>query len=74
MKDTAHFTKAQEAMNMIIESATELGGVVSGEHGIGLEKKKFLMKTVPPVAIEIMKGIKRIVDPNNILNPGKMWE
>ena len=74
MKNEKHFKKAQEALDMIIESAAELGGVISGEHGIGLEKKQFLVKTVPPAALEIMKGIKRIVDPNNILNPGKMWE
>lgn len=73
-RDKEHFKKAQEAMDMIIESAVELGGVVSGEHGIGLEKRRFLMKTVAPKALEIMKGIKRIVDPNNILNPGKIWE
>jgi glycolate oxidase len=73
-KNKEHFKKAEEAMEMIIEYAVELGGVVSGEHGIGLEKKAFLMRTVPPMALEIMKGIKRIVDPNNILNPGKIWE
>jgi glycolate oxidase len=61
-------------MEMIIEYAVELGGVVSGEHGIGLEKKRFFMKTVPPMALAIMKGIKGIVDPHNILNPGKIWE
>jgi len=74
MKNKEHFAKAQEAMEMIIKSAAELGGVVSGEHGIGLEKRKFFMETVPPAAVEIMKGIKKIVDPNNILNPGKIWE
>jgi glycolate oxidase len=47
-KNREHFKKAQEAMEMIIEYAVELGGVVSGEHGIGLEKKGFLMRTVPP--------------------------
>jgi len=74
MKNAEHYRKAQESMDMIIQYAVELGGVVSGEHGIGLEKRKFLMRTVPPMALELMKGIKRIVDPNNILNPGKIWE
>jgi glycolate oxidase len=73
-KNKEHFQKAQEAMEMIIEYAIELGGVVSGEHGIGLEKKRFFMRTVSPKVLEIMKGIKRIVDPQNILNPGKIWE
>jgi glycolate oxidase len=73
-KNKEHFKKAHEAMEMIIEYAVELGGVVSGEHGIGLEKRRFFMKTVPPMALAIMKGIKGIVDPHNILNPGKIWE
>jgi glycolate oxidase len=73
-KNEEHFKKAQEAMEMIIDHAVALGGVVSGEHGIGLEKKRFFMRTVPPMALAIMKGIKQVVDPQNILNPGKIWE
>jgi glycolate oxidase len=73
-KNKEHFKKAQEAMEMIIEYAIELGGVVSGEHGIGLEKRRFFMRTISPKVLDIMKGIKRIVDPHNILNPGKIWE
>lgn len=73
-KDEEHYRKATEAMEEIISYAVELGGVLSGEHGIGLEKKKFLKKAMHPKAIEFMKGIKRLLDPNNILNPGKIWE
>ncbi|RLB01060.1 MAG: glycolate oxidase subunit GlcD [Deltaproteobacteria bacterium] len=73
-KDPEKYAKAEEAMAEIIEAALELDGVLSGEHGIGLEKKKFLKKAMPPKAIELMKGIKRLLDPNNILNPGKIWE
>ncbi len=51
-----------------------MGGVLSGEHGIGLEKKRFLKRAMDPVAIDIMKKIKGIFDPNHILNPGKIWE
>ena len=58
----------------IIESAVEFGGVLSGEHGIGLEKAKFLRRTMEPAVIDLMKGIKGLVDPNNIMNPGKIWE
>jgi FAD/FMN-containing dehydrogenase len=39
-----------------------------------LEKQRFLKRAMDPRAIEIMKGIKKIMDPNNILNPGKIWE
>ncbi|MBW1971735.1 MAG: glycolate oxidase subunit GlcD [Spirochaetes bacterium] len=73
-KDKEHFERAKKAIDEIIEMAVEFGGVLSGEHGIGLEKKKFLKKAVDPKVIELMKGIKRVFDPNNILNPGKIWE
>ena len=52
----------------------EFGGVLSGEHRIGLEKQKFMRRTQDPIFIEIMKKIKGIFDPNGILNPGKIWE
>lgn len=51
-----------------------LGGTISGEHGIGLIRKKFLSMTKDRVQVELMKGIKRIFDPNNILNPGKIFD
>ncbi|MDZ7617311.1 MAG: FAD-linked oxidase C-terminal domain-containing protein [Patescibacteria group bacterium] len=47
---------------------------MSGEHGIGLEKQKFMRRTQDPIFIDLMKSIKRIFDPNGILNPGKIWE
>ncbi len=72
--DPAHFAKAQRAVDEIIEAAVEFGGVLSGEHGIGLEKQKFMRRTQDPIFIEIMKQIKGIFDPQGILNPGKIWE
>ncbi len=69
-----HFDIANKAMDEIFEAALSFGGVLSGEHGIGLEKQRFLKKAMDPVAIEIMKKIKGILDPNHILNPGKIWE
>ena len=73
-KDPDHFQKAQRAVDRIIEAAVEFGGVLSGEHGIGLEKQKFIRRTQDPIFIEIMRKIKGIFDPNGILNPGKIWE
>ena len=61
-------------MAEIFQAAMDLGGVLSGEHGIGLEKQRFLKGAMDPVALELMKKIKAILDPNNILNPGKIWE
>lgn len=73
-RDPAHFAKAQRAVDAIIEAAVEFGGVLSGEHGIGLEKQKFMRRTQDPVFIDLMKKIKCIFDPRGILNPGKIWE
>jgi len=74
IRDKEKFAKAQSAMEEIFRAAISLGGVLSGEHGIGLEKRRFLKEAMDPRAIEIMKSIKTILDPNHILNPGKIWE
>jgi glycolate oxidase len=74
VKDNEHFARASKAMEEIFESALSFGGVISGEHGIGLEKQRFMKKAMDPVALEIMRKIKALLDPNNILNPGKIWE
>ncbi len=52
--------------------AVELGGLVSGEHGIGYAKKDFLKRQYGDTPIELMQGIKKVFDPKNILNPGKI--
>ena len=54
------------------EKAEELGGLVSGEHGIGYAKKEFLKKQYGETPIALMQGIKQVFDPKNILNPGKV--
>ena len=66
--------RLQDTLTAIFEAALELGGTLSGEHGIGLEKKRLLSKALDPMAIEVMKQIKAIFDPNNIMNPDKIWE
>jgi len=73
-RDKDHYQRALDCVDEIIETAISLGGVLSGEHGIGLEKQRFLKKAMDPAAIEIMKKIKDVLDPNHILNPGKIWE
>jgi glycolate oxidase len=59
----------QETLGLILG----LGGSMSGEHGVGLSKKPFITWQLGPGELEIMRGIKRIFDPENILNPGKAW-
>jgi glycolate oxidase len=66
--------RLQDTLTDIFEAALELGGTLSGEHGIGLEKKRLLAKALDPRAIEIMRKIKALLDPNQIMNPDKIWE
>jgi glycolate oxidase len=74
MKNKEHYERAIKAIDEIIEAAVELGGVLSGEHGIGLEKAKFFRKVTDPVVVKMMQDIKALFDPNNIMNPGKIWD
>jgi glycolate oxidase len=57
----------------IFELAVEMGGTISGEHGIGIMKSEFLPLALQPAAIDAMRRIKQTLDPNNILNPGKIF-
>ena len=63
-----------EAMEKIYEKAAQLGGKVSGEHGIGFAKKPYLRESLDPETIELMSGIKKAFDPKNILNPHKVFQ
>ncbi len=74
VRDKDHYGRAVKCVEEIISTALELGGVLSGEHGIGLEKKRFLKQAMDPQAIAVMRRIKDVLDPNHILNPGKIWE
>ncbi len=60
--------------NEIYKIGKKFDGAISGEHGIGLEKKRFFLKIVDKKQLELMKGIKKVFDPNNILNPGKIFD
>jgi glycolate oxidase len=69
-----HYHRAEQAVDEIFQAALEYGGAISGEHGIGLEKKRFMKQAMQPEAIDLLRGIKKVFDPDNILNPGKIWE
>jgi len=73
-RDKEHFAKAMATIDEIINAALDLGGVLSGEHGVGLDKQRFLKRAMDPTAIKLMQQIKKLLDPNNIVNPGKIWE
>ncbi|UCF58006.1 MAG: glycolate oxidase subunit GlcD, partial [Deltaproteobacteria bacterium] len=56
----------------LFQLAIDLGGTLTGEHGIGLSKAPYMTLEHDPVAMDVMRSIKKMLDPNNILNPGKM--
>ena len=64
--------KVASVMEKLYTAARELKGEVSGEHGIGHAKREFLRESVGEKQMELMRGIKRVFDPNGILNPGKV--
>jgi len=66
--------KLTAVFSRLYARAKELGGQVSGEHGIGFAKKQFLAESLGQPAIEIMRGIKHVFDPGNILNPNKICQ
>ena len=66
--------KAKELFATIYEIGISLGGTISGEHGLGFSKKGFLPMVADTHKIDLMKRIKRAFDPNNIMNPGKIFD
>ena len=64
---------AEVVKRRIFELAVEMGGTISGEHGIGIMKSEFLSLALTGASIDAMKRIKQALDPNNILNPGKIF-
>jgi glycolate oxidase len=64
--------RVEQASAELFEKVIELGGTLTGEHGIGLAKAPFMHLEHDPVAMDVMRSIKKSFDPNNILNPGKM--
>jgi glycolate oxidase len=64
----------QDILFKIFELVKSLGGTISGEHGIGLIQKSFMPVMFDPITMELMKGIKKVFDPNYILNPGKIFD
>jgi len=69
--------KWEETLDKVLtemyQKTVELGGTISGEHGIGHKRKKYIGQALEPVTLELMKRVKLAFDPNNILNPGKIF-
>lgn len=71
--DPQEMHRAELCLDQLFDLVINLRGTLSGEHGIGLEKKPFIDKELSPEMIALMQAIKHTFDPNNILNPGKMF-
>ena len=73
-KNREEMHRVEAAMKEIFNKAVELGGTITGEHGVGLAKKEFLEGAVGRVNVGIMRRIKRALDPDGLLNPGKIFD
>jgi glycolate oxidase len=70
LRDKEEMERVDKALVELYEAAMGMGGTLSGEHGIGIAKARFMAMEFTQTSIDMMRGIKRVFDPNNILNPG----
>jgi glycolate oxidase len=71
-RDPEEWERVEAAVADLFGAAVELGGTLSGEHGVGMLKRPYLEMALGPLAVEVMRGIKQAMDPKGILNPGKV--
>ena len=72
-RNEAQMRRVEEAFKEIFAEAIRLGGTITGEHGVGVAKKSFLPKFAGEAQMRVMREFRRALDPNGILNPGKMF-
>jgi len=73
-RNQREWARVEEAIEAIFDEALTLGGTLSGEHGTGIAKRRFLEKETSPGTILLSRRVKQALDPKNILNPGKIIE
>jgi glycolate oxidase len=71
--DPDEYRRAEEAVAEVFKATVEMGGTITGEHGVGIVKSPFLEMEIGPMGISVMKRLKSCFDPNGILNPGKIF-
>jgi D-lactate dehydrogenase len=71
-QESGQVERAERCLSDLFNLVLALGGTLSGEHGVGLEKRAFVTREIDPVTLEVMRRVKRELDPNDILNPGKV--
>ncbi len=72
-EDADAIARARKCVSETFQLSVELGGTISGEHGIGYVKAQYMDCAIDRPTLEVMKGVKKVFDPNGILNPGKMF-
>ncbi len=73
-RDAAEMRRVEAALKEIFEHALSLGGTITGEHGVGLAKKAFLRRQLDEGSYALLRQIKRTLDPEGVLNPGKIFD
>ncbi|MCB1088533.1 MAG: glycolate oxidase subunit GlcD, partial [Verrucomicrobiae bacterium] len=73
-RDEAEMVKVEAAMEAIFAHTIELGGTITGEHGVGLAKKRFLPDQFGEASMALLRQVKRSLDPDGRLNPGKIFD
>jgi len=73
-RDADEMRRVHRALDLIAKKTLELGGTITGEHGVGLAKKEWLRLQMGDSSFEVMKQIKKVLDPAGLLNPGKIFD
>jgi D-lactate dehydrogenase len=71
--DATEMARAEACLDLIMDEVLALGGTLSGEHGIGTEKRRFVAREIDVATLAVMRGIKSVLDPHGLLNPGKIF-
>ena len=73
-RDADEMVRVHRALDAIMHRTLELGGTITGEHGIGLAKKPWLRQQMGDASFDLMRQVKSALDPKGLLNPGKIFD
>jgi glycolate oxidase len=73
-RDAGEMQRVHHALEAIVSRTIEIGGTITGEHGVGLAKKPWLRQQMGDASLDLMRAIKGTLDPHNLLNPGKVFD
>ncbi len=73
-RDADEMERVHQALDDIVDRTLALGGTITGEHGVGLAKKPWLRQQMGDASFDLMRQVKRALDPKGLLNPGKIFD